>query len=222
IGWCPHRRVFAPIRRLASRCTVSCPTASSSTMRSVAPREDGSRRASWLERTTPARPLALFRMTFALLWLFYDVLDVALRGTANQISWLRALDGRLPPGLPILQAGLIGCELLLLIGIRPRAAALSAAAFRAAEAWIIPLNDFLYYIVTILVLAWVDPEVRPLSFPRKDDMTRAWPKDLLVWQAAWIYFATAFLKLNPQWLSGGHLFVRHHYLASTHGWPYPF
>ncbi len=48
-----------------------------------------------------------------------------------------------------------------------------------------------------------------------------WVCDALRWQAAWIYLATGALKLNPAWLSGGHLYVRQAYLAAVLRWPYP-
>jgi hypothetical protein len=40
-------------------------------------------------------------------------------------------------------------------------------------------------------------------------------------QFAWVYLATGLLKLNPDWLGGGHLYVRTQYLWTSHGWPYP-
>jgi hypothetical protein len=49
----------------------------------------------------------------------------------------------------------------------------------------------------------------------------AWPRDVLLAQAAWMYFATALLKTSAVFLSGGHMFVRHQYLLVACGWPYP-
>ena len=43
----------------------------------------------------------------------------------------------------------------------------------------------------------------------------------MVWETAWIYFSTAFLKLNPFWLTGGDLYSRQMFQLSSHNWPYP-
>ena len=48
-----------------------------------------------------------------------------------------------------------------------------------------------------------------------------WVRDALLLQLGWIYVATGVLKLNPDWLEGGQIFVRTQYLATSHGWPYP-
>jgi hypothetical protein len=43
----------------------------------------------------------------------------------------------------------------------------------------------------------------------------------LLAQLGWVYFATAVLKLNADWLSGGQLFARTEYLVRGFDWPYP-
>ena len=79
------------------------------------------------------------------------------------------------------------------------------------------LNDFLYYIVTAALLVFARPtpvEGGPARAP-------AWVRDALCAQAGWIYVATAVLKMNPAFLSGGHFLVRHGYLSEILHWPYP-
>ena len=46
-------------------------------------------------------------------------------------------------------------------------------------------------------------------------------RDALLAQLAFIYAATAISKVNPDWLDGGHLFVRTQYLVVNWQWPYP-
>jgi hypothetical protein len=165
----------------------------------------------WAAQTVPGGPVARFRVAFAGIWLLYDALDLAYGGTAVQ-QWI----GLTPHPVPLLaaiQVGLIAAEAALLVGVRPRVSALAAFALRALEAYLFfRLNDFYYFCVIALILAHC----------RMDggDEPR-WPVDLLLWQTGWMYFATASLKLSRVWLSGGHLFVRHAYLASAHDWPYP-
>src|SRR6185295_17654040 len=77
------------------------------------------------------------------------------------------------------------------------------------------LNDFYYFIVVALLLSQL-----PTGWRRRRPIPR-WVRDALRWQTAWIYLATGALKLNTAWLSGGHLRVRHAYLAEVVGWPYP-
>ena len=176
----------------------------------------------WLARDVPASPLVWFRVAFGAIWLVYDVLDLIGSGTAHISDWLSSTP---PPGLLVLQLGLIACELSLVTG-KPRrgvpAAALFAALLRGIE-WrtYLELNDFAYYVVTALILGHVRAEGGLLELPTKASQTPRWPRDVLVFAAAWIYFATALLKANATWLSGRHLFVRLEYLRAALGWPYP-
>jgi hypothetical protein len=172
----------------------------------------------WVEKTTSASPLVRFRIAFAAIWLVYDILDVALGGTRGSFwsvgdpSSLRILLGS--------QLSLIAIEAALLIGWRPRLMAFLAFAARAFEARLFMLNDFLYYCVAALLLA----NARTAGSLRKgpaEAQVPAWPRDVFVLQTAWVYFATALLKLNTPWLSGGDLYVRQNYLAAAHHWLYP-
>lgn len=166
---------------------------------------------SWSAREEDGRALTLYRRAFALIWLAYDLFDLFAGGTASIASFL--LDPH-AASLKALQLGLVTAEALLLAGVRPGVLALLCCALRALEAtFFFPLNDFYYYIVITLLLSQ--------SGPGKDGKTPAWVRDTLVLQAAWIYLATGFLKLNPEWLSGGHLYVRLQYLAVVHEWPFP-
>jgi hypothetical protein len=176
----------------------------------------------WVARDGPASPLIWFRVAFGAIWLVYDLSDLLGSGTAHIYDWL----GTTPPTeLVLLQLGLIACEVALVTGkpsgLAP-AVALVAALLRAVE-WhtYLGLNDFAYYAVTALILAHVRAEGGLLCIPSADARTPRWPRDVLVLEAAWIYFATALLKANPTWLSGRHLFVRLEYLRAALDWPYP-
>lgn len=164
----------------------------------------------WSSRLENARDLLGFRRTFAFLCLAYDTCDLLFHGTASAL-WT------FPPEwtarLPALQIGLIIFEALLCLDVFPMATALACAVLRGIEAWyFFPLNDFFYITVVMLILS---------QSTRTAARTPVWVRDALVAQAAWIYFATALLKLNPEWLSGGHLYVRFAYLRAVFEWPYP-
>jgi len=161
--------------------------------------------AKWCEREDPSLGLLRFRFWFALLWMSYDCADLLFRGTGD-ILWISSANG-LP--LMVLQAALIGGQLCIAMGISAPLACLACFALRLAEAqFYFGLNDFYYYCVVMIPLAFAGEK-------------RAWTRDFLVVQLTWIYFATATLKLNPEWLSGGHLYVRQNYLAAIQHWPYP-
>jgi len=169
---------------------------------------------AWTAAEIPGGGVRAFRVAFAATWLVYDVLDLSLKGTAGSFSL-----GAVPPhplwGLALLQCGLIAAELGLLIGRRARAFAFAAFVLRAAEACLyFHLNDFYYFSVVALILSQARLERAPAR-------ELAWPRDVLLAQTAWIYFATALLKTSRVWLSGGHLFVRHQYLLAAWPWPYP-
>jgi hypothetical protein len=149
---------------------------------------------SWVAAESSAAPLVRFRVAFGAIWLAYDLTDVLGSGTARIHNWL----GTTAP--PVL---------------------LLAALLRAAE-WqtYLHLNDFAYYAVTALILAHARAPGGLLGMPLADMRAPRWPRDVLVLEAAWIYFATALMKTNPTWLSGKHLFVRLEYMRAL-GWPYP-
>jgi uncharacterized membrane protein YphA (DoxX/SURF4 family) len=172
---------------------------------------------AWVARDEPALRLSRFRQAFALIWLSYDVLDLSFSGTAFCADWLGALTLGPPRGLMVVQAGLAACELALLLGFAIPLAALGAVALRAYQAFTyFQLNDFFYYTVIATFLVFSAPEGErgaPARVP-------SWVRETLVWQTGWIYVATALLKMNPAFLSGGHFLVRHGYLVQA-GWPYP-
>jgi hypothetical protein len=174
--------------------------------------------ARWTRAEISAGGVRRFRVAFAAIWLSYDVLDLCLRGTAMS-QWMGGAE--LPVvGLVLLQLGLIGTELGLLLGRRARLCAFAAFALRAAEAYFyFRLNDFYYFAVVALILSQCRLEEVGLGRPVGPEL--AWPRDLLLAQAAWMYFATALMKTSALWLSGGHLYVRHQYLSVAYGWPYP-
>jgi hypothetical protein len=176
---------------------------------------------SWVAAESSAAPLVRFRVAFGAIWLAYDLTDVLGSGTARIHNWLGTTA---PSGLVALQLGLIACEGAMVLG-RPASFAppvlLLATLLRAAE-WqtYLHLNDFAYYAVTALILAHARAPGGLLGMPLADMRAPRWPRDVLVLEAAWIYFATALMKTNPTWLSGKHLFVRLEYMRAL-GWPYP-
>jgi hypothetical protein len=174
--------------------------------------------ARWTRAEIPGGGVRAFRVAFAAIWLTYDVLDLCLRGTAiNQ--WIAG--AALPvAGLVALQLGLVVSETGLLFGVRARRCALAAAVLRAAEAYYyFRLNDFYYFAVVALILSQCRLERGSQDGGAAPEL--AWPRDVLLAQTAWIYFATAALKTSAVYWSGGHLYVRHQYLLSAFGWPYP-
>jgi len=184
---------------------------------------------AWVAADTRGLPMVQFRTAFAAVWLVYDFLDLTLHATERLRNWA-SLEPTL--GLAGLQAGLVVCELVMLLGaplgaVRPAMAL--AAALRGAE-WFFyfRLNDFAYYAVTALLLAHtratgsVFGAARPASDrPSLPSMIPRWPVDVLLFETAWIYFATGLMKLNDTWLSGRHLWVRLQYLGMAHDWPFP-
>jgi hypothetical protein len=159
---------------------------------------------TWVEAEAPHDRVARFRRAFALIWLVYDLLDLVLGGTAATLD-LPA--GHRPPLLTVCQLGLVCVQVGMALG-RPTAPLFAAMAvvLRAFELTIFPFNDFYYYIVVCLLLTIP-------GNPR-------WRHDVLLLQTGWIYAATALLKVNADWLSGGHLFVRAGYLWNAGGWPH--
>lgn len=169
--------------------------------------------ARWTRAEIPGEGVRRFRIAFAAIWLVYDALDLCLKGTAiNQ--WVGGAS--LPVvGLTALQLGLIAAEIGLLSGRRARSCALAACVLRAVEAYFyLRLNDFYYFSVVALILS-------QCRLDRDGAREPAWARDVLLLQAAWMYFATGLLKTSALFLSGGHLYVRHQYLLTALGWPYP-
>ena len=162
------------------------------------------RTRGWMSAPAPDDSVARARRAFGMIWLLYDALDMALRGTLIQVDWLFV--GR-PLSLNLLQLGLVLSELGMVLG---RATAplftVMAVVLRVVEVSMFPLNDYYYFIVIGALLAVPG---NPL-----------WRRDVLLVQLAWVYACTALLKLNEQWLSGGHLYVRLGYLWGAEGWPH--
>ena len=159
----------------------------------------------WTAAGAPDDSVLRFRRIFGLVWLTYDVLDLALGGTDGSLHVLT--DGR-TPALMAIQAGLILAESGMVMG-RPSSGHLFAglsAVLRGFALAFFPVNDFFYFTVVAVLLAVP-------GNPR-------WRRDVLLAQTAWIYGATAVLKLTDVWLSGGHLFVRFGYLWDGLGWPH--
>lgn len=173
----------------------------------------------WLDEEIDDPGLLRFRSVFGAIWLAYDVGDLLCGGTATAAWWPAGVLGA-PYLLQALQVGLIACELGMVRGSPAVIAPLLAAALRGFEAyWFFRLNDFYYFIVIALLLSQVPAGA---GWRRRPAIrVPGWLSRALRWQTAWIYLATGILKLNTAWLSGGHLYVRHRYLAEVVGWPYP-
>jgi len=169
----------------------------------------------WTEKTTSNKFLIYFRIAFASIWLVYDLIDASTSETLKFI-WFYRLPGtsNIILGLQIL---LIIFEFALLLGWRPRAAAFGAFLARSCLCHFVTLNDFFYFSVMALLLSICDTS----GSPRKPREVLAWPRDLLILQTGWIYFASAILKMNPAFLSGSDLFVRHNYEISILPFYYP-
>jgi hypothetical protein len=104
---------------------------------------------------------------------------------------------------------------------------MTAAAARGIEGFVyFPLNDFFLGSIFLLLLAHSTGGPFREDGPRRPRRTHRphrpkWVRDALLAQLAFIYLATAVLKVNPDWLGGGHLFVRTQYMVVSWGWPYP-
>jgi hypothetical protein len=171
----------------------------------------------WTEADDATGAVARFRRWFAAIWVTYDALDLAFGMTERSRIWF---PHEREPGLAAVQGVLLVSGLLLVRGRFVWPAGMVAAGARAFEAFeYFSLNDFFFGSVVYLWLAHSDggpfaPREGPGRSPR-------WVRDVLLAQLAWVYLATGVLKLNPDWLSGGHIFVRTQYLWTSHGWPYP-
>jgi hypothetical protein len=169
--------------------------------------------SAWIDRADEGRDVARFRVAFALVWVVYDALDLALRGTDlgnDPFSTTRT------PGLTAIQIGLVVTGVAVALGGRlVYPAGMLYAALRAEELFhYYDLNDYAFGAVTMLLLAHA--EGGPLSRGRP-----SWVRDALRVELAWVYFATAALKMSSAWLGGGEIFVRSMHLSRAHAWPYP-
>ena len=171
----------------------------------------------WASATCPREQYFAFRISFALIWLVYDVLDLCFHGNLAMF-WQAAMPFVQTP-LSVILVVLIACDLGLLIGWHARWFAVGAFLARAAQVFFIPLNDFYYVAITVLILSMA--RCGTSRNEMAEPIVPSWPRDLLVLQAAWMYFSTAFMKLSPAFLSGGDLYVRQNYIAANLPWPYP-
>lgn len=142
--------------------------------------------------------------TWMAVWLWYDLVDLWTGGTARILNMFTAQHSE----LFVVQCALIVLEALIVFGSK-RLFWLAWVACTLTRGWFalryFALNDFLYYTVfgVWVVLFYHQPAKH---FRR-----------VMLLQHAWIYLATSVLKMNEDFLSGGHVFVRHQYLLFE-GW----
>jgi Vitamin K-dependent gamma-carboxylase len=182
----------------------------------------------WLDARDDRPGLATFRRVFAVIWLVYDVIDLGWGMTERARVWF---PHDRSTGLIVLQVILVASGAMLALGRQVWASGMIAAIARGAEAFVFfPLNDFFFGSVVYLLLAHSDggPFALGTAGPvhaggaaGPTRSTKTWVRDVLILELGWIYVATGVLKLNPDWLDGGQIFVRTQYLATSHGWPYP-
>jgi hypothetical protein len=167
----------------------------------------------WIDAQDTGASLATYRRVFATIWLVYDLIDLALGMTERSRIWF---PHPRDPHLFELQAVLVGSGAMLVLGKGVWAFGVLAAAARTTEALrFFALNDFFFGSVVYLLLAHSD------GGPFAKGLRPKWVRDALLLELGYVYLATGVLKLNPDWLSGGHLFVRTQYLAYGQAWPYP-
>jgi hypothetical protein len=188
----------------------------------------------WLDARDDGLAVATFRRVFAVIWLVYDVIDLGWGMTERARVWF---PHDRSAGLISLQVVLVASGAMLALGRQVWVSGMIAAIARGAEAFaFFPLNDFFFGSVVYLLLAHSEGgpfaggdarqtrqtrQTRAAGAPGPTRSTKAWVRDVLIVELGWIYVATGVLKLNPDWLDGGQIFVRTQYLATSHGWPYP-
>jgi hypothetical protein len=167
----------------------------------------------WIDAEDGDAGLGIYRRVFATIWALYDTIDLAFGMTERSRIWFPHPRDE---GLLVLQAVLIVSGAMLALGKSVWASGMIAAATRTVEALrFFALNDFFFGSIVYLLLAHSDGG--PFGRGRRP----TWVRDTLLFELGWIYLATGVLKLNPDWLGGGHLLVRTQYLAHGQGWPYP-
>ncbi len=150
------------------------------------------------------------RRQFAALWLVHDGIDWLWQGS------LPLFLGPLPQSFQLLRGLLVAARLSRQaaggLGIAPAGVCSVARLARGLQAiYFTPLNDFTYVCVMWTFWALVEaPQSSRFALRRCMGL-----------QVAWIYFASALLKLSPTWLSGSHLWVRQQHLFEHLGWPLP-
>ena len=175
----------------------------------------------WLDAEDDGEAVATFRRVFAAIWVVYDVIDLALgddRALARLVPARPRSQARRPPGgarcerrRPRARPVRLGLGHDRRRGARrPRPSSSSRSTTSSSR--------------RSCTCSWRTRRgVRlPGDVARRASGRRPrWVRDALIVQFGWIYVATGVLKLNPDWLDGGQLFVRTQYLAISHGWPYP-
>jgi hypothetical protein len=165
-----------------------------------------------LDESASAR-VAIVRAVFAAIWVLYDAIDLAWGMTERERVWFPHDRSQ---GLIAVQVVLIVSGVMLALGRYVWASGMVAAIARTSEAFVFfSLNDFFFGSVVYLLLA------HSSGGPFDKSPCPKWVRDALIFQLGWIYVVTGLLKLNPDWLDGGQIFVRTQYLAVSHGWPYP-
>lgn len=152
------------------------------------------------------------RRAFAFVWLVYDVVDSLAGGVEHARDWLPHPASRV---LLAVHVVLVVCGVQLVRDRRPFVFGLFAVAARFVETTQYGLNDFFYYAVVMLLLAHGDGG--PFDWGKRP----LWVRHALLAQLGWVYFATAALKLNADWIGGGQLYARTEYLVRGFDWPYP-
>ncbi|CAN5314692.1 hypothetical protein BH09MYX1_BH09MYX1_15530 [soil metagenome] len=171
--------------------------------------------ARWLAAEDPDAAVARFRPVFAGIVVLYDVIDVALGATEHETDWFpHARDQE----MLFLQLALIGCGLLLAFGKWVYITGIICAALRFEEARIFALNDF--HFIAVLTLLVAHGQGGPFSGEGAPKNPK-WVRDALLAQVAFVYLATAWLKLGPAWIRGDGIYVRTMYLAVGSRWPFP-
>ena len=152
------------------------------------------------------------RRYFAGVWLVYDVVDTLAGGIEHARDWM-------PHSVSFTLAAthlvLVACGIQLVRDRQPFVWGLIAVGARYVETYQYGLNDFYYYMLVMLLLAHGD------GAPFEKGKKPLWVRHALLAQLGWVYFATALLKLNADWLGGGQLFARTEYLVRGFDWPYP-
>lgn len=167
---------------------------------------------AYLARQDEGGAVRKARRWFAGVWLAYDVVDTLAGGIEHACNWMPH-----PASFTLVATHLVlvVCGVQLVRDQRPFAYGLMAAGARLIETYQYGLNDFYYYALMMLLFAHGD------GGPFEKGKKPLWVRHALLAELSWIYFATAVLKLNTDWLGGGQLFARTAYAVRGFDWPYP-
>lgn len=167
----------------------------------------------WIAAEDDTASVPRFRRVFCGIVLAYDVVDVVLGATEHEGDWFPHPRNT---EMLLLQLGLIACGVCLVLGKCVYGAGIASAALRFWQARIFALNDFHFFAVVTLLVAHGNggPFKAGPKHPK-------WVRDVLLAQVAFVYAATAWLKLGPSWVGGDGIFVRTSFLREANHWPYP-